>query len=326
MSVPSAPAHSDAATAAAEPPDEPPGTCASDQGFRTGLTRAVLVRRAHRELVHVQLAQRSRRPRPRGAPSPSTRRAGRSPRRIFDAQVVSTPRVQKMSLSPIGTPASGARIASRLAGGVDRVGAAAGAVGVDQQVSSRARRRGARCDRGTARRRRARSHLPARTPSAIATAVAPRASIGALTIRHLPSRRRTRGRFAEPGRSCRRGAGRSPAPRRATATASPRLSRVGQSNGTACVIGSIDAVSSARRASTYSRIAPRLSVIAVTSCSDRRKRASNASSRTSSPVIRDMIESRFIPRLTAPTPRGSGCGFDRNSQRNTQRGIVLGRI
>src|SRR5947208_3339382 len=36
VSVPVAPAHSDAAIAAAEPPDDPPGTCASDQGLRTG--------------------------------------------------------------------------------------------------------------------------------------------------------------------------------------------------------------------------------------------------------------------------------------------------
>ncbi len=36
VSVPVAPTHSEAATAAAEPPDEPPGTWASDQGFLTG--------------------------------------------------------------------------------------------------------------------------------------------------------------------------------------------------------------------------------------------------------------------------------------------------
>ena len=37
VSVPIDPAHSDAAIAAADPPDEPPGTCACDQGFLTGL-------------------------------------------------------------------------------------------------------------------------------------------------------------------------------------------------------------------------------------------------------------------------------------------------
>ena len=37
VSVPIAPAQSDAAVAAAEPPEDPPGTCARDHGFRTGL-------------------------------------------------------------------------------------------------------------------------------------------------------------------------------------------------------------------------------------------------------------------------------------------------
>ena len=37
VSVPSVPAHRQAATAAADPPDEPPGTRSSAQGLRTGL-------------------------------------------------------------------------------------------------------------------------------------------------------------------------------------------------------------------------------------------------------------------------------------------------
>ena len=37
MSVPIDPAQSDAAIEAADPPDDPPGTCACDQGFLTGL-------------------------------------------------------------------------------------------------------------------------------------------------------------------------------------------------------------------------------------------------------------------------------------------------
>ncbi len=36
MSVPRLPAHSEAATAAAEPPDDPPGTRSRSQGLRTG--------------------------------------------------------------------------------------------------------------------------------------------------------------------------------------------------------------------------------------------------------------------------------------------------
>ncbi len=37
VSVPSVPAHRLAATAAADPPDDPPGTRSSAQGLRTGL-------------------------------------------------------------------------------------------------------------------------------------------------------------------------------------------------------------------------------------------------------------------------------------------------
>ena len=37
VSVPKLPAHSDAATAAAEPPEDPPGTRSRSQGLRTGL-------------------------------------------------------------------------------------------------------------------------------------------------------------------------------------------------------------------------------------------------------------------------------------------------
>ena len=37
VSVPIDPAHSDAAIDAADPPDDPPGTCACDHGLRTGL-------------------------------------------------------------------------------------------------------------------------------------------------------------------------------------------------------------------------------------------------------------------------------------------------
>ena len=85
------------------------------------------------------------------------------------------------------------------------------------------------------------SHLPARTPSAIATAVAPRAIRAVRSRRrHLPSR------APDPGRI--RGTWKKlPSRRGAFASASSSgsdgftsSSRVGQSNGTACVIGSID--------------------------------------------------------------------------------------
>ena len=46
-----------AATATAEPPLDPPGTVSRSHGFDDGPVGAVLVRRAHRELVHVRLAE-----------------------------------------------------------------------------------------------------------------------------------------------------------------------------------------------------------------------------------------------------------------------------
>ena len=46
------------ATAAAEPPDEPPGTRSRSHGLCVGAVSRVLGRRAHGELVHVRLAER----------------------------------------------------------------------------------------------------------------------------------------------------------------------------------------------------------------------------------------------------------------------------
>jgi hypothetical protein len=105
VSVPVAPAHSDAAIAAADPPDDPPGTCAKDHGLRTG----------PRELFSFDepMANSSMLSLPSDTAPASARRCvtvdsngGTNPRRIFDAHVVSIPRVTKMSLMPIGTPAS----------------------------------------------------------------------------------------------------------------------------------------------------------------------------------------------------------------------------
>ena len=60
VSVPVAAGSRRAATAAAEPPDEPPGTRAASQGLLHRAEGRVLVGRAHRELVAVELAQRHR--------------------------------------------------------------------------------------------------------------------------------------------------------------------------------------------------------------------------------------------------------------------------
>ena len=61
VSVPVAPGVRPAATAAAEPPEDPPGTCAVFHGLATlPYQERVLVRRPHRELVHVGLAEHHR--------------------------------------------------------------------------------------------------------------------------------------------------------------------------------------------------------------------------------------------------------------------------
>ena len=60
MSVPVAHGARRAATAAAEPPELPPGTGAVSHGFLTGPIVRGLAGRAHRELVHVGLAEHDR--------------------------------------------------------------------------------------------------------------------------------------------------------------------------------------------------------------------------------------------------------------------------
>ena len=60
VSVPVAAGASMAATAAAEPPDEPPGTKACVPGVLHSAVVAVLVGRAHGELIHVGFAQDDR--------------------------------------------------------------------------------------------------------------------------------------------------------------------------------------------------------------------------------------------------------------------------
>src|ERR1700747_851360 len=106
VSVPTAPAHKGAAPAAAEPPDDPPGMWSSDHGFFT----------VPRELFSLDepMANSSMFSLPSATAPAAARRAvtvdsegGTDPRRIFEAQVVSMPRVQKMSLIPSGPPASG---------------------------------------------------------------------------------------------------------------------------------------------------------------------------------------------------------------------------
>ena len=58
VSLPSVTVARPAATAAALPPDEPPGTRARSHGLRVGPKALVLRGGAERELVHVELAER----------------------------------------------------------------------------------------------------------------------------------------------------------------------------------------------------------------------------------------------------------------------------
>src|SRR4051812_3217684 len=106
VSVPVAPTHSDAATAAADPPDEPPGTCASDHGFFTVPTALFSFDDPMANSSMLSLPSDTEPAAPRRAVTVDSY-GGTKPRRIFEAQVVSTPFVQKMSLMPRGTPASG---------------------------------------------------------------------------------------------------------------------------------------------------------------------------------------------------------------------------
>ena len=174
---------------------------------------------------------------------------GTNPRRILEAQVVSTPRVTKISLMPIGTPASGPGSRPAGARGVDRVGAAARAVGVDQHDSSRARRRAAPMrSRYASVTSRARS-LPARTPSAIA-AIELAARLGRITGSSSPA--------PPAGPGTMRGTWKKLASRRGAFCSASSIGsdgatwsgRSGQSNGTAWVIGSTADVSRSLQAAT----------------------------------------------------------------------------
>ena len=95
-----------AATAAADPPLEPPGTRSGRRGLRVGPKAEFS--------VDEPIANSSRLVLPIGTPPAATTRSttvaeygGRHPSRIFDEHVVGIPRVHMLSLSATGTPASG---------------------------------------------------------------------------------------------------------------------------------------------------------------------------------------------------------------------------
>src|SRR4051794_25897794 len=95
-----------AATAAALPPDEPPGTRAGSCGLRVGPKAEFS--------VDDPIANSSRFVLPTTtAPAPTTRSTtvavygGRQPSRMRDEHVVGMPRVHRLSLRAMGTPARG---------------------------------------------------------------------------------------------------------------------------------------------------------------------------------------------------------------------------
>src|SRR5687767_2383675 len=97
-----------AATAAALPPDEPPGTLVGSCGLRVGPNAEFC--------VELPMANSSRLVLPTRTAPASRRRVtvvasygGRQPSRIFDEHVVGIPRVHMLSFSASGTPASGPR-------------------------------------------------------------------------------------------------------------------------------------------------------------------------------------------------------------------------
>ena len=113
VSVPSESGASPAATAAAEPPLEPPGTRVDVPGVVGGAERGVLGRRAHRELVHVGLAERDRGRRRCPADTPRRRTAGRGPPRIREPAVVSSPACTGCPCRRSGRPAGPERPSGR---------------------------------------------------------------------------------------------------------------------------------------------------------------------------------------------------------------------
>ena len=122
MSEPSASGAKPAATAAADPPLEPPGHARRVVRVAGRAERRVLGRRAHRELVEVGLADRRSPPAATHALDDGRVYGGRQPSRMRDEHVVGMPRVHRLSLSATGTPASGPGSSPRGDRGVDRVG------------------------------------------------------------------------------------------------------------------------------------------------------------------------------------------------------------
>src|SRR6266851_2850737 len=112
VSGPSAHGASPSATAAALPPEEPPGTRSRSHGLRTGPKPEFSLEDPIANSSWLVFASRL-------APAPVRREmtvavyGGRYPSRIRDPDWLGTPSVQKRSLTASGTPARGAGVGAR---------------------------------------------------------------------------------------------------------------------------------------------------------------------------------------------------------------------
>src|SRR3954452_17516471 len=115
VSVPSAQGALPAATAAALPPLEPPGTRARSQGLSTGPYAEFSVDEPIANSSWLSLPRIGEPARPRRSTTVAVY-GGRNPSRIFEPAWLGMSFVQKRSLTPSGTPASGAPDAAPWAG------------------------------------------------------------------------------------------------------------------------------------------------------------------------------------------------------------------
>src|SRR5205085_8126970 len=137
VSVPVPSGASNAATAADEPPDEPPGTRVRSQGLREGPNAEFSVDDPIANSSMLVLPSRT-------APASRSLRVtvdsygGRQPSRMRDPQVVGMSAVVKTSLTATGTPASGpsGRPAARAAS-TARAAASARSAGTSRNACSR---------------------------------------------------------------------------------------------------------------------------------------------------------------------------------------------
>ncbi|CAB4804183.1 unannotated protein [freshwater metagenome] len=169
VSEPMATVAKSAATAAAEPPDDPPGTRDVSSGFRVGPKAEFS--------VEEPMANSSRLVLPTNTAPAAARRSttdasygGFQPSSIREEHVVGTPRVHRLSFSAIVTPASGpgsSPAATRRSMSAARARAASCVTRLNAWISASREATRARCSSSTSA---ARSE-PERTPAAVSTAV-----------------------------------------------------------------------------------------------------------------------------------------------------------